>query len=211
MRRGIVFPQGTQLPKMAVATDALARGHRMKPVSAGTVSAESWRKSYPDFLVAEPDLTPERVALIQSSFASVVDRTAPGLVGKSDGYFPQRFYELLFEHYPTLRPLFKNPKKQPRMLFSMLQRSTDLLDKDMSALVEDLTKLGQRHHAYHTEPEHYNAVGDTLIKTLKEALGEQMNAETTEAWNHLYGFMCQIMMPITAQMIEDEKAKQPTA
>ena len=212
MRRGIVFPQGTRPTNMAcVSNPLLTRGRRTRPVSARPATTESWRTCYPDYLVDEPDLTPERVALIQSSFASVVDRTAPGLVDKSDDYFPQRFYELLFGNYPTLRPLFKNPKTQPRMLFSMLQRSTDLLDKDMSALVDDLTKLGRRHHAYHTELEHYSAVGDTLLKALKEALGDRMDEETTEAWKHLYGFMCQVMMPITADMIEDAKVKQPLA
>lgn len=73
----------------------------------------------------------------------------------------------------------------------------------MDKLVKSLTHLAARHVRYKTLPEHYYAVGDTLVSTLGKALGNKCDAETKDAWVHVYSLMCKVMIPVT---FEDAKA-----
>jgi methyl-accepting chemotaxis protein len=107
-----------------------------------------------------------------------------------------RFYERLFEKYPSVRPLFNTPpEEQHKKLMASIGaivagvNQTDLL-------VPYLRAMGIRHLAYKTEPDHYGAVGENLIAVLKEHLsqeGEWTDAMTS-AWSDAINLIAGIMI-----------------
>lgn len=141
---------------------------------------------------------------MQSSWAQIQQHATAGLQGKPEGYFGERFYEILFERYPATKDLFKDPRQQARALSKMLGAAVGLLRKDLDAVVVQLKQLAARHHQYGTKPEHYGPVGECLVAAITEALGDDLDDATAEAWAHLYSTICTVMLPVTHEMCMQE-------
>lgn len=98
----------------------------------------------------------------------------------------QLFYSRLFEVAPNVRQLFKSDvKEQSRKLMSMVTLVVSKLDK-LDTILNELKGLAVRHNKYGTKKEHYQVVGECLLWTLKQGLGDRWNKETEEAWVAAY-------------------------
>src|ERR687884_531252 len=118
-------------------------------------------------------MTPKQVALVQSSWQSVVPikDQAAGL-----------FYGKLFEMDPGLRPLFKgNLAEQGQKLTGMLDLIVTKLG-ELDELVPAAQDLARRHVDYGVKEEHYATVGAALLWTLSTGLGDAFTDEVREAW-----------------------------
>ncbi|HSK14349.1 MAG TPA: globin family protein [Phnomibacter sp.] len=113
----------------------------------------------------------------------------------------QLFYQKLFAAAPAIRHLFKpDISPQANKLMQVLGYVVSKLDR-MDELVPEVQKLGARHNEYGAQPAHYELVGQCLIATLKEGLGEHWNPEVQDAWVTAYNTLKNVM--IVAQ--EDAK------
>mmetsp|Transcript_8300 Transcript_8300/g.37078 ORF Transcript_8300/g.37078 Transcript_8300/m.37078 type:complete len:182 (-) Transcript_8300:137-682(-) len=168
--------------------------------------ASSWESYFPEYCVASPEMTAERVASVKSSWESVFGEGDRDALLQS---FAENFYGKLFELAPGVRPLFKKDiRTQAGKLGKLLSTAISLLDKDVDGLVVTLQNLARRHHAYGVRPEHYGAVGLALVGTLQTALGEKFDDQVQTSWVHLYSTIVSVMLPVTVSMIDDEqKAK----
>lgn len=129
-------------------------------------------------------MTPQQVALIQESWRKVlpISDTAAEL-----------FYSRLFTLDPSLKPLFKGELKlQGRKLMAMLNTVVYGLS-DLSRLAPAVKDLGRRHDGYGVRPAHYHTVGEALLWTLKQGLGDAFDEETELAWFTAYGQLAGIM------------------
>jgi hemoglobin-like flavoprotein len=111
-----------------------------------------------------------------------------------DDTFPRRFYELLFERHPDVKPLFV--RSTPGALRKMFaQKLCSLVDhlSDAAWLDRELVKLRAAHDRYGVTVEMYPWVGDALIDTLREALGPSFTAEVENNWREAYGRMTEIL------------------
>lgn len=126
------------------------------------------------------------IDLLQSSFELVVERSPN---------FTERFYEILFERYPQVRPLFgRNAEKaQQEMLGRALSAVLDHLD-DAPWLAQTLGAMGAKHVDYGVTAEMYPWVGDALIRTLAEVSGDDWNPAVQKAWADAYGAITQLML-----------------
>jgi hemoglobin-like flavoprotein len=104
------------------------------------------------------------------------------------------FYERLFSVAPGVRPLFADDmSEQKRKLMEMLGAVVDGLD-NLDAIVPDVQALGRRHAGYRAKPEHYDVVGDCLLWTLGQGLGDEFTPETRDAWAAAYGILASAMI-----------------
>lgn len=129
-------------------------------------------------------LTAKQIALIQDSFKSVepIADTAAEI-----------FYAKLFEYDPALKHLFKgHMKSQGRKLMQMLKAAVNGLN-DLDRLVPVIQQLAERHVNYGVEVEDYTPVGNALIYTLKQGLGDEFTFETRQAWIDLYKLVANVM------------------
>jgi hemoglobin-like flavoprotein len=122
-------------------------------------------------------LSDTQKTLVQTSFEKVVPiaDTAAAL-----------FYQRLFELDPSLKDLFKHDMTtQGRMLMQTLTIAVKGLNR-LEELVPVVQNLGKRHTGYGVKDEHYAIVGEALLWTLEQGLGEAFTPDIKEAWRETY-------------------------
>ncbi|MEA3642866.1 MAG: globin domain-containing protein [Lamprobacter sp.] len=103
------------------------------------------------------------------------------------------FYHRLFVRYPELRPLFKGEIGEQADLFvTMINTVISALEhpERVRPLIET---LGGRHADYGVHPEDYAKFEQVLIETLREALGDELDAEAQAAWREVFEALTQTM------------------
>ncbi len=133
---------------------------------------------------------PEQIVCIQSSFAQVlpIADVAAAL-----------FYQRLFELDPRLRPLFSGDlSEQGRKLMTMLQVVVNGLTR-LDALIPAVQTLGRRHVGYGVTDEHYETVGEALLWTLHQGLGEHFTPNVAAAWATAYALLADVMKQAAAE------------
>jgi len=104
------------------------------------------------------------------------------------------FYDRLFTVSPGVRRLFRDDMaKQKQKLIEMLTTIVDGLH-NLDAIVPDAQALARRHAAYGAKPEHYEVVGDCLLWTLGQGLGEDFTPDVKEAWTAAYAILATTMI-----------------
>lgn len=103
------------------------------------------------------------------------------------------FYGRLFEIAPEVKPLFKGDiEDQGRKLMKTLAIAVAGLN-DLDAIVPTLQKLGSGHVAYGVQPEHYAKVGEALLWTLGQGLGDAFTEEVENSWKQVYQILADTM------------------
>jgi hemoglobin-like flavoprotein len=132
------------------------------------------------------------VTLLRESFGLVIERQ-PQLV--------HRFYGILFERYPQVKPLFgvrHGQGKQEEMLAGALVAVLDKLE-DAPWLESTLKGMGAKHVEYGVTNEMYGWVGESLLATIAEVAGADWNPELAAAWTEAYGAIAGLMQQGAAE------------
>lgn len=115
----------------------------------------------------------DAIILVQKSFkevASIADDVGP------------MFYARLFETHPDLRVMFADDiRPQARKLVQMLAMVVNSLHR-LEAIQPDVEHLARRHTLYGVVEADYLAVGDALIWTLEQGLGNAFTPQVKHAW-----------------------------
>lgn len=131
-------------------------------------------------------MTPTQVGLIRESWAAVepIADAAAGL-----------FYGRLFELDPTLERLFRRTDmvRQRQVLMGTLAVVVKTLDR-IEELLPAVEALGRRHAGYGVRESHYATVGEALLWTLEQGLGEAFTPAVREAWTAAYGTLASVMI-----------------
>ncbi|HEU4470909.1 MAG TPA: globin family protein [Flavisolibacter sp.] len=130
-------------------------------------------------------MTKEQIQLVQGSWTKVLP------IAKEAGHL---FYQKLFTAAPGVRHLFKpDISEQAGKLTTILGYVVAKLNQ-MDELLPEVQRLGERHAAYGAEPAHYEVVGQCLIATLKEGLGNSWTPEIQDAWITAYNTLKNVMI-----------------
>lgn len=134
-------------------------------------------------------MTPEQIALVQTSWQKVVpikDKAA------------ELFYGKLFELDADLKPLFKGDMvEQGRKLMAMINTVVNKLD-NLGDIVPAAQDLGKRHVAYGVKDAHYDTVAAALLWTLGAGLGDAFTDEVKGAWTEAYTILADAMKAAAA-------------
>lgn len=126
-----------------------------------------------------------QIALIQDNWQRVVRR---------QDAFGRRFYERLFALAPEVRPMFSRDMATQA---NMLAQALDLILMslgNLDTLLPIARNFAQRHVNYGVKPLHYALVGQALILTLQDQLGEHFTPEAKRAWSDAYDALSQAMI-----------------
>lgn len=122
-------------------------------------------------------MTERQILLVKNSWSYVV------INAEEAG---ELFYSRLFEVAPAVRSMFKHDQKdQARKLMNMVTLMVANLQK-LDDIMNGINLLAQRHGKYGAQPEHYKVVGECLLWTLEQGLGDKWNDELQEAWTAVY-------------------------
>lgn len=140
-------------------------------------------------------MTPESVALVQTSFKKV----APIAGAAAD-----IFYARLFEIAPDVRSLFpEDMTDQKKKLMQMLAVAVNNLHQ-VESIVAPVQELGRRHVGYNVEDRHYDVVGAALLYTLAQGLGDDFTPEVEAAWAETYALVATVMKEAAAGKVAAE-------
>jgi hemoglobin-like flavoprotein len=121
------------------------------------------------------------------------------------------FYSRLFQLDPTLRPMFKHDlKAQAAKLMAALTLAVNGLDRPES-IIPALRSLGRKHVAYGVCDEHYDTVGEALLWTLHQALGDEFTPEVKAAWTETYYLVAGVMKEAAATVAVAKVLEAPGA
>lgn len=135
-------------------------------------------------------MTPEQIELVQSTW----NKVAP-----SAEQVAKMFYARLFEVAPEVKPLFTSDmEEQGKKLMQMLNVAVTSLTK-LDSIVPAVQELGVRHNDYQVEPQHYDSVGEALLWTLDQGLGDEFTPEVKEAWTETYTTLATVMKAAAAK------------
>ncbi|MGK4007501.1 globin family protein [Sorangium sp. So ce1036] len=146
--------------------------------------------------------SPRAIELVQRSWAKVmpISDAAAAL-----------FYDRLFQMDPSVRALFKNDMgEQKKKLMQTLAVAVDGLS-NLSKLVPVLQALGVRHHGYMVTDHHYDLVGEALLWTLREGLGDGFTRDVETAWKEVYGLIADVMKKAAAEHVAGGGAREDAA
>lgn len=126
---------------------------------------------------------------------ATVLRQSLELVASREPLITKRFYEILFQRYPQVQPLFSRnaPEKQQKMLQDAIIAVVDHVE-DATWLKENLGAIGRKHLDYGVTPEMYGWVGASLLATLKEIAGPDWTPPVEKAWTDAYGAITGLML-----------------
>jgi hemoglobin-like flavoprotein len=131
-------------------------------------------------------MTPRQIDLVKTTWQLAA--TSADTVGPL-------FYETLFEMVPEVKPMFSRTTvpEQSRKLLSMLSYVVGKLDS-LEDILDEVTRLAQRHVKYGVQDIHYSYVGAALLMTLEKGLGNAWNNEVKDAWATCFGILSSAMM-----------------
>ncbi len=126
------------------------------------------------------------IALLKSTF-SVLQPKGLELV--------ERFYKELFRKYPEVEDLFNDidHKDQQKKLLSALSLVVNTINS-ADFPVEALQSMGRRHQLYGAEPEHFEAVRETLLEVIRESAGDLWNNNVAKTWRKALDLVADIML-----------------
>jgi len=112
------------------------------------------------------------------------------------------FYNRLFEIAPELRGMFRSPvEEQSKKLLSMIGYVINKLDK-LDDIIDEVSKLAQRHVQYGVKSEQYAIVAEALLWTLEKGLAEAWTPEVKESWVTCYTILANAMIAASGDMRE---------
>lgn len=130
-------------------------------------------------------LSENQTTLIRQSFAKVVP--------VSD-VVARMFYDRLFEIRPDFRKLFPGEMADQRSkLVATLAAVVQSLDQ-LEEIVPAVQALGQRHVGYGASTADYAPVGEALLWTLEQGLGDAWTPDMQEAWAAAYAVLADVMI-----------------
>lgn len=129
-------------------------------------------------------ITPEQISLVRDSWSRVVPIADQAAI---------LFYGKLFELDPSLQPMFKGDMtEQGKKLMRMIGIAVDNLDR-LEEVVPAVQELGVKHLEYGVKNSQYDTVGEALLWTLGQGLGDNFTTDVMSAWTDVYGLLAGTM------------------
>ncbi len=122
-------------------------------------------------------MTPLQIERVQASYGEI--RPMGEAVGET-------FYLKLFEIAPELRPLFKSDLKVQGAQFVTMLGAVVAGLTDIEKLLPVISQLAASHVSHGARPEHYPVVGEALLRTLEDVLGDRFTSDVSLAWSAAY-------------------------
>jgi len=129
-------------------------------------------------------MTPQQIERVKSTWAQVLpiqDQAA------------KLFYGRLFELDPSVKPMFPDDlSAQGRKLMTTINVAVNALGR-LDSIRPVVVEMGRRHVGYGVVDGHYDTVGEALLWTLEQGLGDTFTPEVKEAWTLTYTSIADVM------------------
>lgn len=147
--------------------------------------------------------------MLSAQTIAIVKTTAP-VLDEHGETLTRHFYKRMFSHNPEVLPFF-NPANQTggtqqRALAAAICAYASNID-NLEVLGGAVELIAQKHASLLIKPEHYPIVGENLLASIREVLGEAATDDIINAWAEAYGFLADILIGREAQIYAEQKAQ----
>lgn len=134
--------------------------------------------------------------MLSEQTIAIVKSTAP-ILEKQGELLTQHFYKRMFSHNPEVAPLFNFTNQtsglQQKALAGAICAYAANID-NLEILGGAVELIAQKHTSLQIKPEHYPIVGENLLASIREILGEGATDDIINAWDEAYSFLANIMI-----------------
>ena len=147
--------------------------------------------------------------MLSQQTIDIVKSTAP-ILDEHGETLTKHFYTRMFSHNPEVAPFF-NPANQSG---GTQQRALAAAICAYAANIDNLEVLGgaveliaHKHASLQIKPEHYPIVGENLLASIREVLGDGATDDVINAWGEAYGFLADILIGREQQIYTEAAEK----
>ncbi len=148
--------------------------------------------------------------MLSAKTISIVKSTAPVLEENGE-LLTRHFYARMFKNNPEVVPFFNRANQsagsQQKALAAAICAYAANIDR-LEVLGGAVELIAQKHASLQIKPEHYPIVGENLLGSIREVLGEGATEDVVQAWGEAYDFLAGILMGREKQ-IYHEHASTP--
>lgn len=144
--------------------------------------------------------------MLSDKTIAIIKSTVPVLEQNGEA-LTRHFYTRMFKHNPEVLPFF-NPANQ---LAGSQQKALAAAICAYAANIDRLEVLGnaveliaQKHASLQIKPEHYPIVGENLLASIREVLGEGATEEVINAWGEAYNMLAGILIGREKQIYHEQ-------
>ncbi len=134
--------------------------------------------------------------MLDPDVIAVIKQTVPVLSARGEE-LTAHFYRRMFAGNPEVRAFF-NPAHQhagtqQRALAGAICAYAEHIDRP-EALADALGVIAHKHVSLGVRPEHYPIVGEHLLGSIREVLGDAATDEVVDAWAAAYGVLADVLI-----------------
>lgn len=142
-------------------------------------------------------LTPDQISRVKA--------TAP-VFAEHGATITKHFYRRMFANRPELRNLFNQTHQESGSQADVLAHAVYAYAANidnLGALGSAVGRITHKHASLNIRPEHYPIVGENLLASVVEVLGDVVDEATLEAWRAAYAQLAQIMIGAEAKLYDN--------
>jgi nitric oxide dioxygenase len=133
-------------------------------------------------------LTPAQIQKVKS--------TAP-VLAKHGATITKHFYQRMFKHHPELKNVFNQTNQKSGNQAETLARAVwayAVHIDNLGALGPAVAHITNKHVSLNIRPAQYDIVGEHLLASIVEVLGDAVDTETVDAWTAAYAQLASLMI-----------------
>ena len=139
---------------------------------------------------------------------AIVKSTAPVLADQGIA-ITTHFYKRMLDAHPELKNIFNTAHQatgaQPAALAHAIWAYASNID-NLGALSAAVSRIGHKHASLNVTPEQYPIVGEHLIASIKEILGDGVDEPALDAWREAYAQLAAIFIDFERNLYEKAEA-----
>ncbi|KIW95667.1 uncharacterized protein Z519_04252 [Cladophialophora bantiana CBS 173.52] len=156
------------------------------------------------FPVEKPSRSPAQRPELSLEHQKIVKSTAPVLAEHGTA-ITSHFYKRMLGNHPELRNIFNSAHQstgtQPAALASAVWAYAANID-NLGALTSAVSRIAHKHVSLGVTPEQYPIVGENLLASIKEVLGDAINQPILDAWAAAYQQLADIFIDVERDLYE---------
>ncbi|PKG24213.1 NO-inducible flavohemoprotein [Niallia nealsonii] len=121
------------------------------------------------------------------------------------------FYKNMFEAHPELLNIFNHTNqkqgRQQTALANTVLAAAKNIDK-LETIIPVVKQIAHKHRSLAVKAEHYPIVGQFLLQSIKEVLGDAATDEIINAWAEAYGVIADVFINIEKEMYAEAKNQE---
>ncbi|EXJ85069.1 nitric oxide dioxygenase [Capronia epimyces CBS 606.96] len=146
-----------------------------------------------------PALSPEHQAIVKSTVPVLAEHGVA---------ITSHFYKRLLNNHPELRNIFNSAHQstgtQPAALAHAVLAYAAHID-DLGVLTSAVSRIGNKHASLGITPDQYPIVGENLLASIKEVLGDAVDQPVLDAWAAAYQQLADIFIDFELDLYQQSE------